>query len=155
MQINIVVLERVTKEAKRKASAHPSWLRAIDRAAEELRTNPYISQEQDGSLLILSPSGKTYHSNGSCQCEAYRRGLVCWHRACAQLARRYKEAVANDRETLIAGIKGSWERKYPHQPIGLALLKRFGTNQLANLDNGILRQIYKAFSTDDLALERK
>ncbi len=88
--INSVKLERVVETAKAKAANSPSWLRAIERAAEQLRSNPYIAEQGDG-LLILSTSGEFYHANGVCQCKAYRHSLPCWHRAAAQLIKRYNE----------------------------------------------------------------
>ncbi len=88
--INSVKLDRVIEAAKAKAANSPSWLRAIDRAAEQLRSNPYIADQGDG-LLILSTSGEFYHANGVCQCKAFHHGMACWHRAAAQLIKRYNE----------------------------------------------------------------
>jgi len=92
MQINIIKLEQVVAAAKAKAANSPAWLRAIEKAHTHLIENPYISETEDG-LLILSDSGKTYHANGICQCKAWEFGRrPCWHRAAAQLVRRYREA---------------------------------------------------------------
>jgi hypothetical protein len=43
-------------------------------------------------LTVNSPSGKTYHANGACQCEAFQSHQACWHRAGARLCRRAIEA---------------------------------------------------------------
>jgi hypothetical protein len=51
MQLDIAKLEQVVEAAKARAANHPRWIAAIERAAEELMNNPYIS-EQDGGLLI-------------------------------------------------------------------------------------------------------
>lgn len=91
MQINTVKLSKVVEEAKAKAASSPRWLAAIEKAAEQLRENPYIAAEGDG-LLILSDSGKIYTSNGVCQCKAFEFKQPCWHRAAVQLVRRYREA---------------------------------------------------------------
>jgi hypothetical protein len=93
MQINLIQLERTVETASGKAAAHPSWLRAIDKAAEQLISNPYIAEPEDG-LLILSHSGETYPANGVCQCRAFAHDMPCWHRAAAQLVKRYKEQEA-------------------------------------------------------------
>jgi hypothetical protein len=91
MQLNQVKLNQVVESAKLKAAGHPRWLAAIERAAEQLVSNPYISETSDG-LLILGTSGNIYTANGTCQCRAAGFGLVCWHRAAAQLIKRYREA---------------------------------------------------------------
>lgn len=92
MQFDQVLFGKVVEAAKAKAAGNKSWVRAVEKAAEALHSNPYIHDEGDG-LLILSESGKTYKANGSCQCEAHLRGMACWHRAAAKLVKRYKEAV--------------------------------------------------------------
>jgi hypothetical protein len=114
MQINLIQLERTVETAKVKAASHPAWLRAIEKAAEQLISNPYIS-EQDNGLLILGTTGNIYHSNGTCQCEASRRGMACWHRAAAQLVKRYNEA-----ETATQGVSRT------AHPLAGALVKSQG-----------------------------
>jgi hypothetical protein len=91
MQINITKLNTVVETAKAKTTDR-RWRNAIDKAAAQLRDNPYIS-EVDGGLLILSTSGKTYHANGVCQCAAFAKGTACWHRSAARLMVRYKEVA--------------------------------------------------------------
>jgi hypothetical protein len=91
MTLNTTQLEQVIETAKAKAASHPAWLRAIEKAAEQLISNPYISETGDG-LLILGTTGNIYHSNGTCGCEALKRGIACWHRAAAQLIKRYYES---------------------------------------------------------------
>ena len=93
MTLNLAIIETVVAAAQAKASGQPAWVRAIEKAAEQLYSNPYIS-EHDGGLLILSYSQQTYHANGACQCKAYANGKPCWHRAANQLVRRYREAEA-------------------------------------------------------------
>lgn len=94
LNLNSRILETVVTQAKRSATDSPRWLRAIERAAVELESNPYIEAINDHTLLIGSPSGNTYVGNNTCQCEAYRRGIACWHRAAARLYQRYTEAEA-------------------------------------------------------------
>lgn len=92
LTLNATILTNVVTTAKRSAADSPRWLNAIDRAAVELETNPYIDAMDTHTLLIGSPSGNTYIGNSTCQCEAYRRGIACWHRAAARLYQRYTEA---------------------------------------------------------------
>lgn len=92
LNLNIDILNQVIEEAQRSAAAYPRWIAAIARAARELEGNPYMEALDDHTLLIGSPSGNTYIGNGTCQCEAFRRGLPCWHRAAARLYKRYTEA---------------------------------------------------------------
>jgi hypothetical protein len=94
LTLNITILNQVIEEAQRSSASHPRWLAAIARAARELEGNPYMEALDDHTLLIGSPSGNTYIGNGTCQCEAYRRGIPCWHRAAARLYMRYIEAEA-------------------------------------------------------------
>jgi hypothetical protein len=85
-------LGRVTQEAFNRATGNRRWEIAIVKAKQQLEENPYM--HFDGSaLLILSPSGEIYSSNGVCQCQAYRHGQQpCWHRAAARLVERYMQA---------------------------------------------------------------
>ncbi len=92
LTLNATILAQVITDAKHNAAQHPRWLAAIERAAVELDSNPYIEALDDHTLLIGSPSGNTYTANGACQCEASRRGIPCWHRAAARLYTRYTEA---------------------------------------------------------------
>lgn len=93
MTLNQIILETVTETAKAKAAKQAAWVRAIEKAAEQLISNPYISETENG-LLILSYSSETYHANGACGCKAYANGKPCWHRAAAKLVKRYREAEA-------------------------------------------------------------
>jgi SWIM zinc finger len=96
MQLNITQLEQVIETAKAKAANSPRWLAAIEKAAEQLISNPYISEVDDHSLLIASASGNDiYISNGVCQCKAFEFKQPCWHRAAVQLVKRYREASAS------------------------------------------------------------
>jgi len=92
LNLNQDTLNAVVTTALQSASEHPRWVRAIERAAQELVENPYIEVVGD-HLLIGSPSGNSYESNGVCQCHAYTNGKACWHRAATQLVFRYNEAV--------------------------------------------------------------
>ncbi len=92
LQLNTSILDQVVRQALDAASSHPRWVTAIDRAVAEIDTNPYI-EWQDDHLLIGSPSGAVYSSNGVCQCQAFTHGQACWHRAAARLVRRYHEAT--------------------------------------------------------------
>jgi len=91
--VNLTKLETVVAEAKAKAAGSTSWLKAIDRAAEEIVTNPYIHFENDHALIKSATSDKIYVANGDCQCSAftYNKG-ICKHRAIARLLKRYYEA---------------------------------------------------------------
>jgi hypothetical protein len=94
--INDTIFSAVVKTALDKVAGDPRWANAINRAADEIRTNPYI-ERGDHCLLIASPtSGNVYTPAGiECQCEAhvnFRR--PCWHVACCRLVLRYDEAIA-------------------------------------------------------------
>ncbi len=94
LNLNQEVLSQVVETACRDAAAHGRWLVAIGRALVELETNPYIERADHGGLLIGSPSGEVYWSNGTCGCTAYKFETPCWHRAAARLVARHDEMEA-------------------------------------------------------------
>lgn len=83
-------MERVIQTAFDMAQGSSRWQRAIARARQEIGSNPYMHWNGH-ALLILSPSGEIYEATRKCQCQAYRRGLACWHRAAMRLIQRYME----------------------------------------------------------------
>ncbi len=87
----------VVETALAKAANFPRWQKAIQRAIEEIESNPLIHWvEEDKSLLICSPSNSIYSANGICQCKAFVEfNQPCWHRAAARIARLYMESEAN------------------------------------------------------------
>ncbi len=91
LTLNNTIFTQVLDQAKQAAADSPSWLRAIEKAAEQIETNPFIFPAED-HLIIGSTSGNTYSANGVCQCEAFAHGRPCWHRAAARLVKRYEEA---------------------------------------------------------------
>ena len=90
MNIDQDRMQDVIQEAFDKAAGNRRWQMAIVKAKQQLESNPYLHFDGD-SLLILSPSGEIYTANGSCQCQAFRHGQPCWHRAAARLVCRYFE----------------------------------------------------------------
>lgn len=102
------ILEQVVTTAKAKAASDSRWINAIDRAASELVSNPYIEIQGD-HLLIGSPSGNVYSVNGTCQCEAYEHRKPCWHRACKQLLVRYND-VSNQTQDIRQQAQAAYRR---------------------------------------------
>jgi hypothetical protein len=99
LNFNQDVLDLVVEEAKQKTGGDSRWVNAITRAAEEIRTNPYLHLA-DGALLVLSStSSNIYTANGTCQCKAFGLGQACWHRAAHRLVNLYNETAACDRES--------------------------------------------------------
>lgn len=96
MQINLSILEAVVTDAKAKAAGNQRWLNAIDRAMEELITNPYVDY-RDGVLLVLSPTSGTIYevTEGICFCAAFWAGKPCKHRAQKRLIERYLAVQAS------------------------------------------------------------
>lgn len=90
LNLNADILTIVITRAKQGAANDQRWINAIERAAVELAENPYVERDGD-HLLIASPSGSVYAANGVCQCEAYKHGKPCWHRAAGRLVQRYDE----------------------------------------------------------------
>ncbi|MDX6269900.1 MAG: hypothetical protein QOD28_1123 [Acidobacteriota bacterium] len=82
----------VIQEAFDKVTGSRRWQAAIAKAKQQIEENPYLHFDE-GTLLILSPSGEIYSANGTCQCAAYARNQPCWHRAAARLVKRYNETT--------------------------------------------------------------
>src|SRR5262245_2098669 len=124
MQINTQLWNQTVAAAKLTAADSPTWLRAIAKADAQVQSNPCITELASG-VLITSPSVRTYLANGVCQCEAYKHGMACWHRAAAQLIARYNESLtapaqakpADERAALIADIKRIWPTACPGLPL--------------------------------------
>ena len=65
--------------------------------------------------------------------------------------KRYNEAVAlaapaDERATLIADIKTTWQRKHPRKDLAGALLHRFGKSHLEMLSVNFLQRIQVALT---------
>ncbi len=88
--INYAVFTAVVSDAKVNAIMSPRWVRAIDRAAKELLTNPNIIPTESGALFIGSPSGRCYATDTTCQCKAHQFGQPCWHRGADRLWASYQ-----------------------------------------------------------------
>jgi hypothetical protein len=91
LSLDTAILATVVATAKQSAASQPRWINAIERAASEMMSNPYIEIAGD-HLLIGSPSGNCYDVNGTCQCRAVEVSRPCWHRAAKQLLVRYRQA---------------------------------------------------------------
>lgn len=90
MNINPTILEAVVAEAKAKAADQPRWLKAIDKAADELLLNPYVHFENGTLLVLSSTSGTIYEVTSSiCFCQAFWAGKPCYHRGMHRLITRY------------------------------------------------------------------
>jgi hypothetical protein len=70
LTLNSSTLAAVAEKAATDAADSPRWLTAIGRALLELDSNPWIERAAHGGLIIGSPSGQCYSSNGVCQCES-------------------------------------------------------------------------------------
>jgi hypothetical protein len=89
MNIDLAILEAVVTEAKAKAADQPRWLKAIDKAADELLLNPYVHFENGMLLVLSSTSGTIYEVTSSlCFCQAFWAGKPCYHRALHRLITR-------------------------------------------------------------------
>lgn len=100
--INTEVLSHVVAAAKAAVNASnrtdsARWISAIDRAVEELASNPYITFE-DGKLIVLSnTSNQIYEvaADGThAGCKAAEAHQPCRHRALRRLLDLYAQAVA-------------------------------------------------------------
>ncbi len=83
--MNQATLNTVIAAAKKAASAHPAWVRAIERAGQALASGELCVTLLVGGAPVTSPRG-SYHVNGCSKCEAARRGhRDCYHRAAVRI----------------------------------------------------------------------
>ncbi len=83
------------KEALTKSVNFPRWQNAVNKAVAQIELNGTFMEwmTDTKSLLIWSQDSNDIHAaNGVCDCEAFKRGFPCWHRAAARLVRLYTEA---------------------------------------------------------------
>jgi hypothetical protein len=67
------------------------WLAAIDKAVAGVVSGWWIITELADCVAVTTETGKTYFANGVCQCEAFKNGQPCKHRALARLLDLYNE----------------------------------------------------------------
>src|SRR5262249_28196788 len=106
--------------------------------------NKWIITELRHCLVITTESGKTYRSNGVCQCEAFFRDQPCKHRAAARLITIYNETAdmaVSTRQEIIADIKSTWSTKFPTVSRATELMPRYRHNQLEMLSIDFLTAI--------------
>jgi hypothetical protein len=92
MAISIQKFNEVAEVAKAKTN-DKRWINAIDKAVAGVVSGTWIVTELADGIAVTTESGKTYFANGHCQCEAYRRGAPCKHRAAARLIELYNAAA--------------------------------------------------------------
>jgi len=95
IDINQEIMAQIAAAAKQQSGGDARWCRAIDSAVKLLANTPYVHFEGDTLLVVSDTSANVYNANGSCQCEAFKHGKPCRHRAAARLLRRYHEALQN------------------------------------------------------------
>jgi hypothetical protein len=151
MEINKAKFERVVEEAKAKAAGNKRWIAAIEKAPDAIINNKWVIIELRHCLVITTESGKTYRSNGVCQCEAFFRDQPCKHRAAARLLDLYNEAEAADeaapsRSEIIADIEKIWRAKFPTVNLADELMARFRRNKLEMLSIDFLMAVRAAIA---------
>ena len=93
--VNQVLLAQVVETALQQVQGNKRWTNAILRGAELIESNRCLPVD-NGSLLILSESGRNYIVNGSCRteeglCPAFAQHRPCKHRAAYRLLQLYEE----------------------------------------------------------------
>jgi hypothetical protein len=153
--INETKFNEVVASAKAKTS-DAKWLRAIEKAAKGILSGELIVTTLAHGALVTTANG-TYAANGVCNCEAARHGhTACYHRAAARLMDLYETEVAaeatftadveaSSRQNIIAEITNIWPR-VEATPLAVALMSRFGKNQLEMLDTDMLRRVRLAIA---------
>lgn len=88
----------IVEEALAKSANFPRWQNAINRAVTQINLyGEFMTYDKAENYLVIWSQGsnKIYSANGVCQCEGFKRGLPCWHRAAARLVRLYLELPEN------------------------------------------------------------
>jgi hypothetical protein len=86
------------KQAAFDSNNNRRWQNAIVRAKQIAESNPFVSLQSDGKLIVLSDSNEIYEvTDGQCAttegepCKAFSQGQPCKHRALRRLILRYNE----------------------------------------------------------------
>ncbi len=83
----------VVEQALLLATGNPRWEKAIQRAADGLKSGDIIVTELASGCIVTTENG-TYKVNGECQCSAFQHGhKQCKHRAAKRLCALYSEAL--------------------------------------------------------------
>lgn len=91
MTINIQKFRQVAETAKSRTNDR-RWQAAIDKAVAGVESGWWVISELADCVAVTTETGKTYFSNGVCQCEAFKQGQACKHRALYRLLAIYHEA---------------------------------------------------------------
>lgn len=114
--------------AKVAAASNASWSSALDGAygfALEAEEFQYNVEHWAVHVPSATRAGKSYTSNGDCQCEAFTRGKgICWHRALARLLRRALEPE-------LVSVAADWDAGVAEQRAALGA--RIGAAQAAKI----------------------
>lgn len=96
-KIVVATIEAEIKEAARvaveKVADQPRWARAIAKAEKWLLSRPGVQYHPEThTLAVQGPEYRAiYLANGVCQCQAFKQGNPCYHRAAARLVTRALE----------------------------------------------------------------
>ena len=83
----------VVEQALLLATGNPKWEKAIQRAADGLKSGDIIVTELASGCLVTTENN-TYKVNGECGCSAFQHGhKQCKHRAAKRLCALYSEAL--------------------------------------------------------------
>lgn len=98
-------LNEIVKDALSKSKNFPRWQNAINKAVVQMEIQPeFITWlPETKSIVIWNQETNGVHAaNGICDCEAYKRGFPCFHRAMARIVRLYFEAMEAESKPLPA-----------------------------------------------------
>lgn len=89
------LIASVADAALEKTVGNTRWTRAIARAWEYLDITSTVEFDRTtGDILVPSHDGRRlYRAGRTCECDAYRYGQPCWHRAAARLMLRAVQAA--------------------------------------------------------------
>ena len=140
MQATMIKIERNAKmEAaiNRCKSVHPK-VRRIDN-----NTVAVAGRNADYTVRFATPRAGLLLAQ--CNCEAGRKGQLCYHIPAAFSAPLAAPTRKTDEKAvLVAKVLARWSGKYSQMAIAEGLVKRFGVNSLENVHISYLRQLAKA-----------
>src|SRR5262245_15022471 len=88
--INIQKFNEVAKAAKAKTN-NKRWIAAIDKAVAGVISGWWVITELADCVAVTTETSKTSFANGVCQCESFKNGQPCKHRALYRLIDLYNE----------------------------------------------------------------
>ena len=119
MNFNSPQFNTVVEQALLLATGNAKWEKAIQRAADGLKSGKIVVSELASGAIVTTENG-TYKVAGECQCTAFTHGhRQCKHRAARRLCALFSEAEISEKSE-IARIESEIETAIEYDRTGVS-----------------------------------